>query len=315
MRALILSVSLMASAALAQSTTPLLLKHQGRLFGSQGNPVSGAQPVKFSLYAAAGGGSPLWSETQTITFNNGSYGVSLGSVTALTPGLFTGATLYLGIAVGSDAEMTPRQPVTSVPYAIAATNVIGDITPKSVTVGGTKVIDASGKWVGPKDGLGGAPAQAYAWSGSSYPASGVPQPDGHVARLTFQAPSAGFVLASAQFGVRVLNAAAADCHVMSQLASSAFIPANLLGCTGENCSAGFADTWVNSNLPTQGAGGTYLTFNHSTSVILPVSAGSNTLFLNGTYTGTNPCTSALWGPITISAVFVQTAPASTLSVP
>jgi hypothetical protein len=315
MRASVLMVSVLlgSSAAYAQGSTPMLLNHQGRLLDSKGVPVNNAQSVKFSLYAVAQGGAPLWSETQTIAFNNGNYGVSLGAVTALSPALFGGATLYLGIAVGSDAEMTPRQPVTSVPYAIAATNVIGDITPKSVTVGGTKVIDASGKWVGAKDGLAGPagpPGQAHAWSGSGYPGQARPQADGVVARLSFQAPVAGFVLASAQFGIRVQNGGA-NCQVRSQLASVPFIPADLVNCTGDNCAAGYTDSWVNANLPTQEGIGTYLTLNHSASRLLPVNAGSNTIYLNGSYT----CNDAIWGPITLNAVFVQNAPASTFSVP
>ncbi|MBI4702022.1 MAG: collagen-like protein [Deltaproteobacteria bacterium] len=67
---------------------------------------------------------------------------------------FDGSTRYLGISVGDDPEMTPRAIVGSVPYALVATNAVGDITPKSVAIADYgEVIDSKGKWVGDPTGL------------------------------------------------------------------------------------------------------------------------------------------------------------------
>ena len=63
--------------------------------------------------------------------------------------------LFLGIRVNDDLELSPRQPVLSVPYALVAENAVGDITPTSITVNGTKVIDSTGAWVGPSAGIQG----------------------------------------------------------------------------------------------------------------------------------------------------------------
>jgi hypothetical protein len=49
--------------------------------------------------------------------------------------------------------MTPREEIASVPYAITAGDVIGDIHPTTVSIGTTAVIDATGKWVGSPTGL------------------------------------------------------------------------------------------------------------------------------------------------------------------
>jgi hypothetical protein len=80
-----------------------------------------------------------------------------------------GTPLYLGITVGTDNEMTPRQPLSTVPYAFVASNAIGDITPNSVTINGVQVINADGGWVGPSSGLVGptGPAGPAGSAGSS----------------------------------------------------------------------------------------------------------------------------------------------------
>src|ERR1700722_15377161 len=53
--------------------------------------------------------------------------------------------LYTTAAGG--AEITPREAVRSVPYAIVSSDAIGNIHPATVTVNGTLLIDATGTWV------------------------------------------------------------------------------------------------------------------------------------------------------------------------
>ncbi len=94
-------------------------------------------------------------------------------MTTLTSAVFAtaaanGQNLYLGITVGTDAEMSPRQPLQSVPYALVADNAVGNITPTSVSIGATPVIDNAGKWVGPNSGLVGPTGPAGA-AGSQGP--------------------------------------------------------------------------------------------------------------------------------------------------
>jgi hypothetical protein len=151
-----------ALGASAAGAVPNLLTQQGRLFDKSGQPVTGATNFILTLYDAATGGTSLWTETQTITLDSGYFSIRLGEIQALPPGLFDGAAKYLGVRVGTDPEMTPRQPLVSVPYALVAGNVLGAVTPQSVTVtdgvwvGTRKVIDENGTWVGGLDGAGGA---------------------------------------------------------------------------------------------------------------------------------------------------------------
>ncbi len=149
---LVLALGAFASPVAA---TPMLLGQQGRIFDAEGAPVEGALSMEFSLYAMMNGGDPLWSETFLVNFDDGYFSVVLGSSDPLDAGIFDGASLYLGITVGEDPEMTPRQTIVSVPYALTAYDVVGDINPASVSVGGMQVIDGAGVWVGDPAGLAG----------------------------------------------------------------------------------------------------------------------------------------------------------------
>jgi hypothetical protein len=105
--------------------------------------------VTFAFYSSAAGGTPLWQEPQIVTLEDGYFSARLGTVTPFDPAtLFDGASRYLGITIGTDTEMVPRQAVASVPYALVAGDVTGDIHPTSVTVNGVEIIDGTGAWVG-----------------------------------------------------------------------------------------------------------------------------------------------------------------------
>jgi hypothetical protein len=77
---------------------------------------------------------------------------------------------------------------------------------------------------------------------------------------------------------------------------------------GTAAAPGFADQWINGNLPTQTGSGTFLGFSASATRVLPIVAGSNTIYLNGA----TDCPAALWGPITMTAQLAQSNPAATL---
>ena len=159
LRKLTLAVAMMAAIVVgprrARAAVPSTLAEEGRLVDSSGNPVTGTVILHFALYAGAAGGPALWTEQQSVQVSQGYFGVQLGSVTALPASAFDGTVRYLGIAVGTDAEMTPREAINSVPYALIANDATGDINPTSVTVNGTQVIDSNGNWVGPTTGLAG----------------------------------------------------------------------------------------------------------------------------------------------------------------
>ncbi len=103
----------------AQATVPSTMSYQGRLTNGVGVDVpDGAYSLTFGLYDAAVGGTLLWTETQaSVTVTGGLFSVVLGSTTPLAVPF--DRQYWLGIAVAADPEMTPRSPLTSVPYAMA----------------------------------------------------------------------------------------------------------------------------------------------------------------------------------------------------
>lgn len=103
------------------------INFQGKLVNSSGlNVADNTYSVVFTLYDADSGGSNLWDETQSVTTVDGIFHVALGSVdTSLGNVNFNSDSLYLGIKVGADAEMTPRIRMSAVPYAFNSTKVNG----------------------------------------------------------------------------------------------------------------------------------------------------------------------------------------------
>lgn len=148
-----ISAAALLTISAASAAVPSTLTQQGRLFDSSGAPATGSVSIVFTVYDAASGGTALWTETQTVTLDEGYFSVRLGESQPIATTVFNGSTRYLGVAVGGDPEMTPRQTIVSVPYALMANNAVGDITPTSISVNGTTVIDSSGQWVGPSTGL------------------------------------------------------------------------------------------------------------------------------------------------------------------
>ena len=88
------------------------LTYQGRLTNSSGVPINTAVDVVFRLYTY--NGSVGWtSATRTITPVNGLFTVYLGDLP--DPPLYVpGFAATIGVTVGSDPEMTPRQPLNTV---------------------------------------------------------------------------------------------------------------------------------------------------------------------------------------------------------
>jgi len=154
----LLAVAGAASFASAQGV-PHLLSQQGRVLDANNLPIGGLQNMTFTIYDGPESNTVLWFEAQPVAFDNGFYSLTLGRTNAIPENLFDGSDVYLGVRIGDDDEMRPRMRITSVPYAFkagTAENVVGDITPNSISVGGATVINEAGEWVGSTAGLQGA---------------------------------------------------------------------------------------------------------------------------------------------------------------
>jgi hypothetical protein len=129
------------------AAVPTGITQQGRVLDADGNAIAGEVTMVFTAYDEATDGTSLWTETQSITLDEGYFSARLGedSDNPFPDDFFDGSVRYIGITIGSDDELAPRERIASVPYAYHASEVTGDIHPASVTVGGVEVIDATGK--------------------------------------------------------------------------------------------------------------------------------------------------------------------------
>ena len=126
---------------------PVSINYQGYLTKSSGVPFNGITPMEFSLYDSAG--TLLWRESQDVTIGNGIYNVILGTgkpIYSSLESLTFDQQYYLGIKVGADIEMMPRQLLTTVPYSFRSQTVenvgphshdASDITSGRLTLSGS----------------------------------------------------------------------------------------------------------------------------------------------------------------------------------
>ena len=129
MKRLVLAVAILSLLSISQAAqaSPNLINYQGYLKNSGGNPIDTTINMTFRLYDTDGNPAPgnlLWSETQSIAISDGVYNVQLGAITDLAP-LDFAIPYWLTVEIETDGEMTPRQPLSSVGYAIRAETADG----------------------------------------------------------------------------------------------------------------------------------------------------------------------------------------------
>jgi hypothetical protein len=116
--AIFLLIPFIIIASISHAAIPQKINYQGYLTDPQGTPIDGTVSIVFSIHSQASGGTALWTETQTVAATDGVFSVNLGSVSSIDLPFDT--QYYLGITVGSDNEMTPKQALSSVAYAFRA---------------------------------------------------------------------------------------------------------------------------------------------------------------------------------------------------
>lgn len=89
---------------------------QGRLTDAGGRPLDGSYTIRFRLYSAPSGGVVLCEDTNSVSVDQGLFTTDIFGCSASD---LDGKAVYLGVRVGSDPEMTPRQPIYPAPYAMS----------------------------------------------------------------------------------------------------------------------------------------------------------------------------------------------------
>ncbi len=119
---LLTALFLVLAAQIAWGQIPQTISYQGVLTDAAGKTVTdGSYNLTFKLYDVSTGGSPLWSEAQSVSVSKGIFNVILGSVTPLTSSF--DKQYWLGVTVGAGSELTPRLPLTASAYAFMAQSV------------------------------------------------------------------------------------------------------------------------------------------------------------------------------------------------
>ncbi|MCX7944192.1 MAG: hypothetical protein N2746_06765 [Deltaproteobacteria bacterium] len=132
------------------SEIPSVITHQGYIMDKEGKGVTGELNISVGIYKSMDGGDLdlVWEEDLgVVRVRDGFYFVRIGDRGGLKD-IFSGySVLFLEIRING-RPLSPRQVIGSVPYAFVAYDAVGDIHPRSVSVGGREVIDEMGRWVG-----------------------------------------------------------------------------------------------------------------------------------------------------------------------
>ncbi len=142
----------LSSTALA---IPSQFVHQGRLVDADTGPLSGSHELTFSFFDAATGGEAVWTETLSVSFDDGNFVATLGADSAnpIAVSDLMHPELFLSLVVDDGPELMPRHRMAAVPYAMLAGTAEavagGTVDAASIAVGGVPVVDDAGNWVGP----------------------------------------------------------------------------------------------------------------------------------------------------------------------
>lgn len=128
----------------AVAQVPRNVSYQGVII-NEGQPATGVFKVTVNYYTSTSN-TPLFSETFTgVQVNNGVFDLILGSSSGGFPASMTFAEPYfIGVQVNDGAELQPRTPMLSVPYAINAASVGGFTASSTPQAGGLLVLDQQG---------------------------------------------------------------------------------------------------------------------------------------------------------------------------
>ncbi len=111
------------------------ISYQGKLTNGSGVVVpDAAYNIKLTLYDAVSGGNCVWTARGTcgtptaksISTVSGIFNTLLGESGDNTLNLDFSASYWLGVTVGSDAEMSPRKKIGATPYSFNSLNLIGN---------------------------------------------------------------------------------------------------------------------------------------------------------------------------------------------
>ena len=143
-RNLIIALCLLSAFGVKAADVPTMINYQGRLLENGQLVNQGGMSLTLTLYDAAIGGSDIYQEVDTVDVVDGLYSTTIGDnqfgggASSLSTALNAlGTNAWLGIQFGSDPELTPRERLQSVPYAMKAGGVTAGAVTSLYVPGGT----------------------------------------------------------------------------------------------------------------------------------------------------------------------------------
>lgn len=130
---LLLGLTALLASTEAQAA-PDSMSFAGRLVTADG-PVDGSVEVEFTVFDAGTGGTEEWTDTVTLTADEGLVFATLGdSINPLDDAVFDGGAKFLEITVEGET-LSPRLAINSTPYAVSASRA--DSASNADTLGGS----------------------------------------------------------------------------------------------------------------------------------------------------------------------------------
>lgn len=150
------------------SQVPRTINYQGKLTDPDGVAIDAPVDIDFTIYDVPSGGTALWTESHSaVTINQGLFDVILGSTISLE--LPFDDQYWLELEVDGEI-LSPRQPLTVVPYAFRALNADTAYVISGGTVNVTVRIDGDGTTEHPLDiaQQGATTGQILKWDGTDW---------------------------------------------------------------------------------------------------------------------------------------------------
>ena len=126
------ALALLLLALPAPAQVPQDFAYQGRLTDAVGASLAGPVDLTFAIYDVPTGGTPLYEEEHLAVplDDNGAFTVLIGDGDVISGSFdaerFSGPERYLEVIV-EDEPLDPRQPLSSVPYALVAEDLPEDV--------------------------------------------------------------------------------------------------------------------------------------------------------------------------------------------
>jgi len=103
---------------------PSSISYQGSLTNLSGDALNGSYNLQFRIYETSSGGTQIWDQNNTnVNITNGVFSVILNNLENLS----FDQQYWLAISVNGGSELTPRTPLTSVPYSLTTKSIPNNI--------------------------------------------------------------------------------------------------------------------------------------------------------------------------------------------